>query len=170
MDDGTWGFLTTLERIDTEPPLCLRQFLLCWECFTKTFPLPLISLVWDLRWGLVDFCLKKRYFSEAKPSCCLSVIFSIFMPNSWQICLCYLTQRLFFYLESKAHTPPDPRRSGSALLNKSNASQGNLIETLRDLWTEWIEQRAWLSANTASNGELESAGSIDLPVTFTRLA
>lgn len=29
---------------------------------------------------------------------------------------------------------------------------------------------AWLSANAASNGESESGGPIDLPVTFTRLA
>lgn len=118
----------------------LRQFVLCWECFTKTFPLPLISLVWDLRRGLVDFCLKKRYFSEAKPSCCSSVIFSILMLDFWQICLCYLTQRfLFFHLTviTRLTLPPNPQCSSrSAPLNKSNASQGNLIETLCDLWTE----------------------------------
>lgn len=37
------------------------------------------------------------------------------------------------YSENKAHTPNDPRCSSSAFLNKSNASQGNLIETLHDL-------------------------------------
>lgn len=35
----------------------------------------------------------------------------------------------------------------------------------------WVDRaRAWLSANTVSNGELERGGSIELPVTFTQLA
>lgn len=151
----------------------LRQFVLCWECFTKTFPLPLISLVWDLRRGLVDFCLKKRYFSEAKPSCCSSVIFSILMLDFWQICLCYLTQRFFFSIslwQQGTHSPQP-----SMLLPLCSAQQIKCLSRKFDwdfVWPlNWADgARAWLSANTASNGLLESASSIDLPVTFTRLA
>lgn len=108
----------------------LRQFVLCWECFTKTFPLPLISLVWDLRRGLVDFCLKKRYFSEAKPSCCSSVIFSILMLDFRQICLCYLTQRFFFSIslwQQGTHSPPT-LNAPPALLRSTNQMP------LKEIW------------------------------------
>lgn len=62
------------------------------------------------------------------------------------------------------HSPPASPLTcrAPALLNKSNASQGNLIETLRDLWTELDRARAWLRANAASNGGVRErrAGSI----------
>ncbi len=166
MDDGTWGFLTTPKRLDAEPRP--RQFLLCRECFTKTFPLPLISFVWDLRRGLVDFCLKKRYCSEVKPSCCLSVIFSIFTLHFWQICLCYLTHR-FSILPGKQGTPP-PASTSSALLDKSNASQGNLIETLRDLWTERIGQEPGSQPTLLLMGSNRAEAQSICQLPFTRLA
>lgn len=102
-------------------------------------------------------------------ACLLFVIFPIFMLHFWQICLCRRTQRFSISPWKQGTNSPEQWCSSSALLNKSKDSQGNLIDFVWPL--NWLERaRAWLSANTASNGELESRGSIDLPVTFTRLA
>lgn len=169
MDDGTWGFRTTLERLDTEtptPPPCPPEAILSvLKVLHKNLSSSFDLLSLGYKMGLVDFCLKKRYSSEAKPRCCLSVCHLFYLYALFLTDMPLLPHANIFpsYRENKAPTPP-------ALLNKSNASQGHLIETLCDLWTEQIGQRAWLSANTASNGELESESSIDLPVTFTQLA
>lgn len=133
-------------------------------------PPPLISSVWDLRRGLVDSCLKKRCFSEAKPGCCLSVIFSIFMLHFWQMRLCYLTRRLSILAWKQGTRSPRPAarrlRSPRQIKCLSRKFDWDFVWPLN-----WADRaRAWLSANVASNGELESGGSIDLPVTFTRLA
>lgn len=118
----------------------------------------------------VDFCLKKRYFSEAKPSCCLSVIFSIFMPDFWQIRLCYLTQGFSILPWKQGTHSPWP-----TVLQLCSPPQIKCLSRKFDwdfVWPlNWVDRaRAWLSANAASNRELESGGSIDPPVTFTRLA
>lgn len=62
-------FLMTLERLDTEtlPEAILAVLRVLHKNLSSSFDL---FFVWDLRWGLADLFLKKRYFIEAKPSCC----------------------------------------------------------------------------------------------------
>lgn len=100
----------------------------------------------------------------------LFVIFPIFMLHFWQICLCCLTQRFSILPWKTRHKLPR-----TMVLELCPPQQIKRLSRKFDwdfVWPlNWLERaRAWLSANTASNGELESRGSIDLPVTFTRLA
>lgn len=134
MDDGTWGFLTTPERLDAEPRL--RQFLLCWECFTKTFPPPLISSLGS-EMGPGGLLFEEALLQWGKAwllfVCHLFDLYAPFLTDA-----ALLPHAETFHLSVKtrhALPPPDPRHA-----DKSNASQGNLIETLCDLWTERIGQ------------------------------
>lgn len=99
-------FLTPPQRLDAE-----RRLPLFWS---------VQSGMWD--GSLVDFCLKKCCCSEAMFVCHLFYLYAPFLtdvPPLPHAEISHLTA------ENKAHAP----------LNKSKASQGNLIETLCDLWT-----------------------------------
>lgn len=155
MDDGTWGFLMTLQRLDNETlPEEILAVLRVLHKKNLSSSFDLYSL--GSKTGPGGLLFEGRcYFSEVKPSCCLSVISSIFMLHFWQICLRYLTQR-FPILRWKQGTYPRPEPTAapcSALRNKSNAAQGKFDWDF--VWPlNWVDgARAWLWANTASNGE-----------------
>lgn len=131
----------------------------------KTLPPPLI---WDLRWGLVDFCLKKLYSVRRSllVVCHLPDLHAPFLTDMRLVPhaeIFHLTVKTRHKLRSNngARRCPPPQ-----IKRLSRKFDWDFARPLN-----WAERAgAWLSANTASNGELESRGSIDLPVTFTRLA
>lgn len=151
---------------------------------TKTLPEAILAVLWVLHKNLSCsfdlFSLGSKMepggllFEEVpfqwgeKPCRRLSVIFSIFMLDFRQICLCYLTQRR--RKENRTRCPCDP-----LCTNSSFPQQIKCLSRKFDwdfVWPlNWVDRaKAWLPANTTSNVELESRGSIDLPVTFTWLA
>jgi len=132
MDDGTWVFLTTLERLDTEPPTPTPPEAILHKNLSSSFDL--FSLGSETGPGGLLFEEARFQRGEAK---LLSSLRSI----PWQISRRCLTQRFFFFLflfsQHKARTLP-MTLGAPARLYKSNASQGNLIETLCDLWAQRI--------------------------------
>lgn len=132
---GFWIGKFKCHRLDTET---LRDSS-CWgtsasqQQQNKSF-IPLNWLVYDQKPGHMDFfCLNKWHLSEAfvfliSPICMLDIL---------QICISSHLQRFSISRWKERHALPLTR---FPLLNKSNASQGNLIETLRDLCSEQIGQ------------------------------
>lgn len=148
MDDGTWGLSDdTSEVIHWSP---------AWghSCYTESTSQKPFLFLWSFclgsKMGLVDFCLMMWYFSEAQP---VFFFFLLLLSLSSFLSLRSVSDRYAFatscqdfpsHREDKAYAVVSltPGCSCSILFNKSNTSQGNLIGTLCDLWTERVGQES----------------------------
>lgn len=141
--------LTPPQRLDAERRL--RQFLPCWECCTKTFPPPfLICSVWDVRREPGGLLFEEVLLQWGVV--CLSSFLS----------LCSISDR---------HASATSRRDFPSHRWKQGTRSPQQIKSLsrKSDW-DFVWPLNSQHAVLLMGGELESGGSIDPPVTFTRLA
>lgn len=146
---GTWGFSDAAAEVRrwTPPEAILAVLRVLHKNLSSPF-FDLFSLGCETGawWTSV-------WWSAAAVRRCLSVIFSIFMLHFWQICLRYRTQRFPISPLKTRHTLP-------------SANQ----KPLKEIWLRLCVTFELPACSASNGGELESGGSIDPPVTFTRLA
>lgn len=150
---------------------------------TETLPEAILAVLWVLHKNLSCSFDLFSLGSKMGPGGLLFEEVPFQWGETWLSFLChlfYLYARFLADMPLLPHAKKKKRKQGTcslwpAALQHSFSQQIKCLSRKFDwdfAWPlNWVDRaKAWLSANTATNGELESRGSIDLPATFTWLA
>lgn len=170
MDDGTWGFLMTPERLDNETPpeAILAVLRVLHKNLSSSFDL--FSL--GSKMGPGGPLLFRWREAKLLSVCHLFYLYALFLTDRPLLPHAKKKKKIFHLAVKTRHIrlPLQPAvlqlRSPQQIKCRSSKFDWDFVWPLN-----WMDRaRAWLQANTAPNGELENGGSINPLVTFTQLA